>query len=77
VTDIYSRNLVGDLVDNICNFVLRFYDVSFLVSNFLSLQNCHLGYQELTLYQNGNILNSVRNNGQSLCTYWCSCMQKI
>ena len=31
MTDIYSRLLV---VDNIRNFVLQFYDVSFLVSNF-------------------------------------------
>jgi len=46
-------------VDNICNLVLRFCDVSFLVSNFLSLHTCQLDYQEHTLYQNGNIHNSV------------------
>jgi len=42
---------VVDVVDNICNLVWRFYDVSFLLSNFLSSHTCHLGYQELTLYQ--------------------------
>ena len=34
MTDIYSRLLVVDVVDNICNLVLRVYDVSFLVSSF-------------------------------------------
>ena len=34
MTDIYSRFLVVDVVDNIRNLVLGLYDVSFLVSNF-------------------------------------------
>ena len=34
MTDIYSRPLVVDVVDNIRILFLRFYDVSFLVSNF-------------------------------------------
>jgi hypothetical protein len=50
---------IVDVVDNMCNLVLQFYDLSFMVSNFLSLHTCHLGYQEHTLYKNGNILNSV------------------
>jgi len=55
---IFIYDSVVDVVDNICNLVLRFCDVSFLVSNFLSLHTCHLGFQEHTLYQNGN-RNSV------------------
>ena len=34
MSDIYSQLFVVDVVDNICNLVLRFYDVSFLVSFF-------------------------------------------
>jgi hypothetical protein len=43
-------------------YVTWFYDVSFLVSNFLSLCTCHLGYQEISLHQNGNIfiLSEIR-----------------
>ena len=76
MTDICSRLFVVDVVDNICNLVLRFYDVSFLVSNFLSSHTCHLGCQEYMLYTNGNILNSFCNKGQNLCTGWCSCRHK-
>ena len=56
--------------------VVRFYDVSFLVSNLWSLHTCYLVYQEQTLYQNG-IINSLKNKGQNLYTFWCSCAHKI
>jgi len=59
-----------------CNLVLRFYDVSFLVSNFWSLHACHLDYQEHTLYQNGNVSNSLLNMDNYLCIWWCSGMHK-
>ena len=39
------------MVDDVCRFVLRFCDVSFLVSNFLSSHTCHLGYQEYMSYK--------------------------
>jgi hypothetical protein len=48
MTDIIHGVVVVDVVDNISTLVLRFYDVTFLVLNFSSLQPCHLGYQEYT-----------------------------
>jgi len=39
VTDIYSRNLVGDLVDNICNFVFT------VLWRFISSFNFFLHYR--------------------------------
>jgi hypothetical protein len=65
VTYLFTTFCVVDVVDNTCNLVLRYYDVSFIVSNFLSLDTCHLGYQEYTLYKNGNILNSFCNKSQN------------
>ena len=72
VSDIYLRLFVVDVADMV--MVLRCYYVSFLVSNIWSLHACHLDYKEHTLYQNGNIRNSVWNKGNYLCTCWCSCM---
>jgi len=46
MTDTYSRLFVVDVVDNTCNLILWFCDVSFLVSNFLSLHTCHLDYHK-------------------------------